>query len=158
MAKYAVLHDLGDERTPPVGIALEMAGQVLVHAPQEFGVPERHDGEYRVLGPDMTYVTYRPGEPGYFEQVLVGLSWAFGVGEQGVVEQADYDSLLALIVHKIEHPRDRAHVGEYDVALSFARESASQCDIRVVHGFSPAYMPNPRESVPLAARGRGVAV
>ena len=81
-------------RPRPFGLAMEMDGFVLVHTPREYGIPERHDGEYRVLEPDGTFVTYGPGDTGYFDQVLVDLAWAFGIGEQGNCDEADFTTVL----------------------------------------------------------------
>jgi hypothetical protein len=113
MPRYAVLHDVTTEETTPVGIALEMGDHVLVHVPSEYGIPARHDGEYRVRQPNMAFVIYRPGDAGYFDQVLVDLSWAFGVGEQGVREETGFKTVLELMVEKVERERSRERVGEY---------------------------------------------
>lgn len=157
MPRFAVLHDLATDDTPPVGLVLEMKDYVLVHAPRDFGIPERQDGEYRVLDPELIYVTYRPGDTGYFEQVLGSLSWAFGVGDSGEVPVADDKTLLQLIVRKVDKPRDLVRVGEYDVALTFPRDhAAAPADARAACGPRSAYEPEPSEEFAIAAKGGGV--
>jgi hypothetical protein len=116
--RYAVLHDLSDQESRPVGIAFEMPDYVAVHAPREYGIPERQDGEYQVRQPNMAFVGYRPGEPGYFEQVLGDLAWAFGIGEQGIRVGANYATLFELIVEKVEREQGRQREGEYGAAAS----------------------------------------
>ena len=153
MPRYAILHDTGSEDGGPLGLALEMDGYVYVHVPREYGIPERHDGEYRVLQPDMTYVTYRPEDQGFFDQVLIDLSWAVGVGAQGEVEEANFDTALDLLVRKVDEPRNRERRGEYDLTSLLDRG-------RVPVGFSCG-VPTPyraaAEELPIAARGRIVA-
>jgi hypothetical protein len=156
MPRFAVLHDLSTEDTVPVGLALERDDHVLVYAPADFGIQERQNGEYRVLDPEMAYVAYKPGDTGYFEQVLGSISWAFGVGEVGTVQSADDEMLLKLIVHKIDRPREESLRGTYDVPLTIVRSTGGD-EVRFVQAKDTVYCAD-QEELAIAARGGIVAV
>ena len=138
MPRFAVLHDVAGEESRPVGIVLEMPDHVLVLAPKEYGIPERHDGAYRVFQPDATFVAYQPGDSAYFDHVLIDLSCSFGIGEQGICVDASLTTLLQLIVEKIERERSRVSFGEYETA----RGGRTGTPLRVLSGGRPpAYQP-----------------
>jgi hypothetical protein len=152
MYRFAVLHDLSDDSTPPIGLALERDDHVFVFTPGEFGIAQRQDGEYRVLGPDLTYISYVPGDPGYFEQVLGSISWAFGVGEIGKVPVADDEMFLKLVCIKVDRPRGEARQGTYgEPAVTIVRDH----DVSVVWGVETTYHASDEE-LGIAARGDGV--
>lgn len=108
MTRWAVLWDVLDEVPKPVGLAVEHPGHVHVFAPQRYHAPTRFSGEYQVLQPDGSLVTYRPGMDGYFDQVLVDLARSFGVGEQGVAPELDRAALMHLFVSEVARPYRRA--------------------------------------------------
>jgi hypothetical protein len=153
MPRYAVLHDVASDDAGPVGFALEMDGYVHVHVPREYGIAERHDGDYRVQQPNLTYVTYRPGDPGYLDQLLIDLSWSFGVGEHGVVPEANFDTALDLLVRKVDEPRNRQRVGEYDFRSLLDRHRPP---VGFVCGVPATYRAE-QDELAIAARGRIVA-
>ena len=96
--RYAVLLDRSNGEGRPVGIAVEHAGGVLVDLPAAYAVPVAHTGEYRVLKADFIEVVYQPGDPGYFDQVLVDLFWGFAIGKTGVLAELTPQSLRRLRV------------------------------------------------------------
>jgi hypothetical protein len=152
--RYAVLHDVTARDSAPVGLAIEMPDHVLVHVPREYGIHERHDGEYRVLQPNMTHVVYAPGDAAFFDQVLVDLSWAFGVGEQGLVESANYQTLFQLLVEKVERERNREKVGDYET-VGAPRERRA---VTASHAYQPVEVEAPTEDYLAVAARAGVCV
>jgi hypothetical protein len=155
MHRYAVLHDLTTEQTLPVGFAVELDDHVLVHLPRTFGIPEKHDGEYHVRQPDMNFITYRPGDAGYFDQVLVDLSWGFGVGEQDTLADVTDKTLLELQVSRIDRVLAQSRHGEYDLAMGFLPERQAG-SARVGFGQDPVYCPEPEEVEYLAVAAKGI--
>jgi hypothetical protein len=119
MSRYAVLTDLHNE-SRPIGLAIERDSYVQIELPDEYGIPRRHAGVYRVLQPDGTRIAYRPGDEGYFDQLLVGLSTSFGIAEEGEVPQADDAAVARLLVEKVFAPRDQSEVNEYAPVLEAA--------------------------------------
>jgi hypothetical protein len=146
MSRWAVLWDVIGDIAKPVGLAVEHAGHVHVFVPPSYGVPSKFSGEYQVLQPDGSVVTYRPGMEGYFDQVLVELSRAFGVGKQEVGPELDQAGLIDLYVHEVAIPQRRAigH-GQYVSAATVAVGS-------VRHSGQPVYRPRSRGSASTSRR------
>jgi hypothetical protein len=117
MPRYAVLRSL-DARSLPIGIAVERDGYVHIDALDEYGLPPRIDEEYRVLGRDLSEVRYTPGDPGYFDQLLVELSRVVSVGEQGSVPDSDSATLDELLETHVLAPRRVSVRGTYVGALT----------------------------------------
>src|SRR3712207_4277069 len=111
--RYAVLWGLDEATSVPVGIAVEQDGYVLVDVPEHFCIPARHRGEYRVVEPDGTPVTYRPGDEGYFEQLLIDLSRTFAIGERHTLAVADPISIAELLKEKVLDPLKSMRIGRY---------------------------------------------
>lgn len=114
MPRYAVLRAL-EGAGLPVGLVIERRGYVHVEALDEYGLPRRFDEEYRVLGRDLVEVMYRPGDAGYFDQVLVDLSRHVSVAGQGEVDDAEWGTVLRLFQEKVVDPRLRGVAGHYVV-------------------------------------------
>ncbi len=111
--RYAVLWSLEDPTSLPIGVAVEQEGHVLVDVPEHLCVPARHRGEYQVLQPDSTHLTYRPGDDGYFDQVLVDLSRMFAIGERGEILEADPTTVVGLLRTKVFQPLESKRVKIY---------------------------------------------
>jgi hypothetical protein len=122
MNRWAVLWDLSHEPDVPVGLVVEAPREVHVVAPKSLGVPSRFRGEYRVLQPDGSVVTYRPGMDGYFNQVLLELTRMFAIGRQGVAARpvAGHE-LYRLFTTEVVDRRRRLAAGEYDTSRSVPR-------------------------------------
>lgn len=112
--RYAVLWTLDEPESLPIGLAVEQDGCVLVDLPEHYCVPARWRGEYRVLQPDSTRLTYRPGDTGYFDQVLLDLSRMFAIGQQDVVDAADQEAVLGLLNENVLRPLRQARVETYE--------------------------------------------
>ena len=83
--RYAVLRELTDGGSRPVGLVLERDDFVHVEVRAEFGVPNRYDEPFEVRGQDMAIVQHRPGDAAYFDHVLLDLSRVLIIAEQGTV-------------------------------------------------------------------------
>jgi hypothetical protein len=116
MANFAVLWEI-DGPSRPIGLAIDLGDYVYVEVPDSYGLPHRVDGEYRVMQPDSTHMIYRPGEPGYLEQILVDLSSLFAVGERGEADISDNAALIKLLTEKVFRPREESRVGDYAVGV-----------------------------------------
>lgn len=112
--KYAVLHDL-DESGQPAGLALDCIRFVWVEVQNGVGMPHRFTGDYEVLGPNGDFIVYRPGDDGYFDQVLIDLSRVYAIGEQGELDQLGGRTILSLLAEKVLRPRDAAREADYPV-------------------------------------------
>jgi hypothetical protein len=134
--KYAVLHDLDETPSQPAGLAVDCGRHVLVEVQNGTGMPWKYDGPFEVLSPDSTRLVYRPGDEGYFEQVLIDLSRVYAIGEQDEIEQLGANNVLSLLAEKVLRPRDAAREADYPVvrwaerdvchgAMSYARDSTS---------------------------------
>lgn len=127
-ARFAVLWDVDLDESAPVGLAVERSNHVRVYLPRDSGVPTRYDGEYRVFGPDGSDIVYRPGDDGYFEQVLVDLSRVFAIGTQDVREDLhERAAIMELFLTYVVHPRTDRVAGEYEVEPS---RQASRAPVR----------------------------
>jgi hypothetical protein len=100
MRRYAVLRETDGENLP-IGIAIERESDVTIVALDEFGLPRRISEPYRVLQRDLSTVEYKPGDPGYFEQVLLELQRAASISEIQEVPDATRDILIALYNDKV---------------------------------------------------------
>jgi hypothetical protein len=114
MASYAVLWEI-DDQSRPIGLAIDLGDHVYVEVPDYYGLPHRFSGEYQVMQPNATHVVYKPGEPGYLEQILVDLSSLFAIGERGSAEIKDNTALISLLTEKVFRPREESLVGDYAV-------------------------------------------
>ena len=105
---YAVLWSLDYDQSVPIGIAVESADHVLVDVPDHIGIPARYRDPYEVIQPDSSTLIYRPGDPGYFDQVLFGLSQMLAVGERGVIADDSSSDVIDLLREKILKPMTEA--------------------------------------------------
>jgi hypothetical protein len=138
MSRWAVLWDVFGDAARPVGLAVEHPGHVHVFAPPSYGVPTRFNGEYRVLQPDGSLLTYRPESPRYFDQVVVELSRAFSVGEMGQSANLDRDSLIELYLTKVINPQRRVGAGrEYIGGLAGRRGGGAYTAHQPRYGHPP---------------------
>jgi hypothetical protein len=114
VARWAVLWDVFADAPRPVGLAVEHPGHVHVYVPSSYSVPSHFAGEYRVLQPDGSLVSYRPGDEQYFQQVLANLSHAFSVGHVGEREDlGNVDQLRNLYAVEVLLPQLHAKSGSY---------------------------------------------
>ena len=111
--RFAVLWSLDHDRSIPIGVAVEFPDYVLVDVPEHLCVPPRYRGAYEVIQPDSTFLTYRPGEAPYFEQVLLDLSRMFAIGERGEIAGEDAVSVIDLLRDKVLEPLRSMTVGRY---------------------------------------------
>lgn len=79
--RYRILWDLDTgEKAQPCGVVIERADCVEVIAPADKAFPRRitepYDGP---LNPGLSYSTYVPGDPEYFDQVAFDLSRSFAM-------------------------------------------------------------------------------
>jgi hypothetical protein len=113
MPRYAVIAAL-DANALPVGLVVEDEDCVRVEALDEYAFPACITEPYRVLQRDLSEVIYKPGDVGYFDQVLVELSRQASVGEQGEIPFPSEAALLNLFSEKVLNPRLRqASRGSY---------------------------------------------
>lgn len=118
MPRYAVIGAL-DAGALPIGLVVDDEGCVRVEALDEYGLPARITEPYRVLQRDLTEVIYKPGDNGYFDQVLVELSRQASIGERGEIPFPSEAALLGLFSEKVLKPRFRqATRGSYKVSAS----------------------------------------
>jgi hypothetical protein len=123
-SKFAVLWDVREDVSRPFGVVAEHGDHVHVFVPRERGIPKRYSDEFRVLGPGGSYVVYKPGDDGYFDQVLVDLSRVFAIGKRGTLPSLDKASLFELFVDEVVHADVDAKVAQYGtrpVGQSFSR-------------------------------------
>lgn len=78
-----MLHDVNVEHCPAVGVAVEFLDRVDVALPSSYVMPRYYRepikaGGVAQIGP----VTIKPGEPEFFDAVLLDLSRAFAIGQQ----------------------------------------------------------------------------
>lgn len=132
MYRYAVLWDIDSAESRPVGIALERGDHVYVDVAEEYGLEPKFSGEYRVLQPDMSEIIYRPGDPLYFDQVLLDVSRMFAIKGGSHVQVADSAMLMSLVSEHVLRPLSNTRVGEYGrVAAPFRRVSSPPTELRV---------------------------
>jgi hypothetical protein len=103
MASYAILWDIDRESSYPVGIAVEREDGVRVYLPSYYEGFRTHytDPEY-VLQPDISEREYRPGQPGYFDQIVAQLSRTFAIGKRGDLNRTDIDSIMDRLVEEVK--------------------------------------------------------
>jgi len=127
--RYAVLLDRSNSESRPVGLAIEHAGGVIVDLPAEYGVPVEHKGEYRVLQPNFGEVVYRPGDPGYLDQVLVDLFWGFAIGKTGVLAELTPQSFRRLRIEVLSGgTRSGTYAARRPAARPYAPAAAVNMD------------------------------
>lgn len=83
--RYRVLYDLnvGTDPARPCGVIIERADCVEVIAPAEKAFAVRQTQPYDgPLYPDLSYPTYMPGDPEYFNMVCADLCRSFSMGEE----------------------------------------------------------------------------
>lgn len=120
--RYAILWEIapgGSAR--PVGLAVEQDDFVLVEARDDLCIPTRYDQPFTVAGPDQAApVIYHPGDPQYFEQVLVDLSRAFAITGQAIVPggQASEGTILRLLTEHVTGPLRRELVSQYPAMVA----------------------------------------
>ncbi len=99
--RYAVLWSVDGAESIEIGIAVERADHVLVDVPGNLCVPARQRGEYQVMQPDGSLVVYRPGDEGYFDQVLIDLSRTFAIGEQDRLVDGEKETIARALQEKV---------------------------------------------------------
>lgn len=125
--RFAVLWSLDLDQSIPIGVAVEFEDHVLVDVPEHLCVPARYRGAYEVIQPDSSFLTYRPGDPQYFEQVLLDLSRMFAIGERGETAGDDRSDVLDLLRERVLEPLRSTTVGKYlDIRPSLAVYHASE--------------------------------
>ncbi len=125
--RYAVLWETSPElsKARPAGLVVEQNGFVLVEARDELGIPPRYDQPFKVTGPDMLMVQYTPGEPQYFDHVILDLSRRFIIGKEGLVGEASEGVVLKLLAMHVFQPLRREHPAIYcDTARTFPTVAA----------------------------------
>jgi hypothetical protein len=125
--RYAVLWEASPElaKARQAGLVVEQDGFVLVEARNELGLPSRYDKPFRVTGPDMMLVEYKPGHPQYFDHVILDLSRSFVIGKEGAVGEASEGVILKLLARLIFQPLRREHPAVYcDTARTFPTVAA----------------------------------
>jgi hypothetical protein len=125
--RYAVLWETSSKlaKARPAGLVVEQDGFVLVEARNELGLPSRYDKPFRVTGPDMILVEYKPGDDQYFDHVILDLSRSFIVGKEGRVGEASEGVILKLLAMFVFQPLRREHPALYcDTARTFPTVAA----------------------------------
>lgn len=80
--RYAVLWDIDDGESVPCGLAVDAPDAVQLIVPDFYGLPRFVDEPKVLVAPDGGEHTVHPGELGYFETVLMDLSYTFAIVEQ----------------------------------------------------------------------------
>ena len=125
--RYAVLWESAvDHRAWPVGLVVEQDDHVHVELRPDLGIPSRYDQPFDVRGPDMTVVTYRPGDRHYFDHVLLDLSRGFSIGKEGRVTQASSGVILKLMSRHVHSVLRREHAAVYCAAAKTPAVAAHQ--------------------------------
>ncbi len=104
MKRYAILREADGDRLP-MALVVERDEDVTIVAWDEYGLPRKVHEPYRVLQRDLTSVEYRPGDEGYFDQVLVELQRLASIGSVGEIETADRESIIKLYDREVLRPR-----------------------------------------------------
>ena len=87
--RYAVLWDTEPQKSREAGIVVERDDHVLIDVSSRYCIPARQRGEFKVGTPDGALVAYKPGDPGYFDQILLALSNTFAIGEHGEIDDRE---------------------------------------------------------------------
>jgi len=104
---------------------VEQGGFVLVETRNELGIPTRYDKPFRVTGPDMVMVEYKPGDEQYFDHVILDLSRSFIIGKEGSVAEASEGVVLRLLALHVFGPLRREQATPYcDTAHTFPTVAA----------------------------------
>lgn len=80
--RYAVIWDVDDGESVPCGLVVDGPDAVQLILPEFYGLPRFVDEPKTLVAPDGAEETVEPGDVGYFEAVLIDLSYAFAVVEQ----------------------------------------------------------------------------
>jgi hypothetical protein len=80
--RYAVLWDVDGGESVPCGLAVDGPEAVRLTLPAVYGFPEFIDEPVTVPLPSGAAALLRPGDSGYFDQVLLDLSHTFAIVEQ----------------------------------------------------------------------------
>lgn len=80
--RQVLLYDLDAEKSHVVGNATETDAGVVIALPPDYGFNEFYNQEISVLQPDSSRILIKPGDPKYFEEVLLDLSRVFAIGTQ----------------------------------------------------------------------------
>jgi|GEM_PF-6011574 len=131
--RYVVLYEEPSNRLArPVGVAIERDGCVRVETPEDLCLPKRYSEPFVVAGPDMTTIAYMPDDPRYFDQVLIDLSRALGIGEAGVLTDGSESAFRRLLLEKVLRPRRYAEAHQYRTIQTYHSEMG------YVHETAPA--------------------
>jgi hypothetical protein len=106
MPRYAVLHDIDDRATRPVALLVESDTRIRLFRIDGSRGAATFDGNYMTIEPDGSLVTYRPGEPEYWDYVLLILSRTYLVGEVRQVQELGKLDVLELFYEKVVAARE----------------------------------------------------
>jgi hypothetical protein len=104
MPRYAVLRDLDDRDLLPVALVTEHKNRVHVHTAFDRGIRSEYTEPYVVSEPGGHEITYRPGDPEYFDHVLQSLSRTFLLGELEQRETLARPDIEELYLRKVIIP------------------------------------------------------
>jgi hypothetical protein len=121
--RYVVLYEeIRNRLARPVGIAIERDGHVRVETREDLCIPQRYSKPFVVGGPDMTTIAYTADDPRYFGQVLIDLSRALAIGEQGVMMDASESAFRKLLLEKVLRPLRYAEAHQYKTIQRYHRD------------------------------------
>jgi hypothetical protein len=121
--RFVVLYEeIKNRIARPVGIAIEREGYVRVETRQDLCIPQRYSKPFVVAGPDMTTIAYTADDPRYFDQVLIDLSRAFAIGEEGTMMEASESAFRKLLLEKVLRPLRYAEAHQYTTIQSYHQE------------------------------------
>jgi hypothetical protein len=112
--RYVVLYEEVPNRLArPVGIAIERDGYVRVETRDDLCIPKRYGAPFVVAGPDMTTIQYTADDRRYFDQVVIDLSRAFAIGEEGILMDGSESAFRKLLLEKVLRPLRYAEAHQY---------------------------------------------
>lgn len=112
MARFAVISDLDTPDLRPVGLVVELRDRVKLLLLNDYGLKTEFREPYTVREPDGSEVVYTPGQPEYFDHVLVTLQRTLLIRELDAVQQLDNVAIQHLFHQKVLSHQPRLDGGQ----------------------------------------------
>lgn len=142
MQRYAVVSDIDSPDFQRVGLVVERADRVNLLLVTDYGLRTEFREPYTVTEPDGGEVVYHPGEPEYFDHVLLTLARTFLVADVQPVENLDRLTMMQIFHEEVVSKQPRSGPFEYPLRAPLR-----------IHAFPRSARPNTR--VPRRRRPRG---
>jgi hypothetical protein len=113
MQRYAVLCDLDSPDFRRVGLAVERRDRVNLVFAEDYGIRTEIREPYTVSEPDGSDVVYMPGQPEYFDHVVLTLSRTFFVTGLREVEELNTIEMMRAFHDEVVSKQPRQAAGLY---------------------------------------------